>query len=163
MDVATAATPNWRVARSRYPVAGPGFTLVEILVALSILALAVIAMTRAFDVSLGWTARSNDRTIAANLASQRIEQIKSWLEGTPDQSVRSLRFASLAAPPWMEPRTRLSGDLSRFERETLVEDVAERFPYGRGWLSARVVTVRIYAVQGSAAIADLATVIAEYP
>ncbi len=159
----TRATPIWPVASSRYPAASPGFTLVEILVALSILAMAVIAMTRAFDISLTWTGRSNDRTIATNLALQRLEQIKSWLEGTPDQSARSLRFASLSAPPWLEPRTRLSGDLPRFERETLVEDASERFPYGRGWLSAKVVTVRIYAGQGSDAIAELTTVVAEYP
>lgn len=162
-SLATPAAPIGQVSRARYPATSPGFTLIEILVALSILAMVVIAMTRAFDAGLRWTGRNSDRTAATNLALQRLEQIRSWVEGSPDQLVRSLRFASLDAPPWQEPRARLSGDFPRFERETIVDDAAERFPYGQGWLSARVVTVRIYAVSGPGAIAELTTVVAEYP
>jgi type II secretion system protein I len=151
-------TPRPRIQR-----ASPGFSLVEILVALSIMALVVIGLIRAFDVSLAWTARSNDQTVAINLAQQRIEQVKAWVEGSPDQLVRAQRFLSLAAPPWREPRTSLPGELSRFDRETVIEDVGSQQATQQGWPNAKIVRVRIYPIRSATTMAELTTVVAEQP
>lgn len=163
MDVWTIMPPA-RLRPRVSPQAGSGgFSLTEILIALSVLAVAVIGLVRAFDVSLAWSSRSNDRTVAANLAQQRLEQIKSWVEGSQDQFVRSTRFASLSVPPWKEVRATMPGEMSRFERETLVEDVDKRFGGALSGLSARVITVRIYLRGGDTPISELMTVVTERP
>jgi prepilin-type N-terminal cleavage/methylation domain-containing protein len=140
-----------------------GFTITEILVALSILALAVVALMRAFDIGLGWTARGNDQTVAVNLAQQRIEQIKAWVEGSTDPLERIQRFAALGTVPWQEPRTRLTGELSRFARETVVSDdgVADEEP--RTGLGARLITVRIYLSDAPAPVAELTAMVTAQP
>jgi hypothetical protein len=57
----------------------------------------------------------------------------------------------------------MSGELSRYERETVVEDAATRFASTRSWLSAKIIAVRIYQRGAATPIADLVTVMMEYP
>ena len=157
------ATEAPGVSSSQRVHGGSGFTLVEILVALSILSLLVIGLIRAFDVGLGWTGKSHDQTVAINLAGQRLEQLQALVEGSPDGLERARRFAALSAPPWQEARSPLPGELARFERETVIEDAESRFGPGRPGAPAKIVTVRIYRIGNGPRMAELTTVVVEQP
>ena len=54
----------------------PGFSLVELLVALVILSTAVVALVRVFTVSLAGSARAGDQTTASFLARQLVEEAR---------------------------------------------------------------------------------------
>lgn len=112
---------------------------------------------------MGWTGRGNDVTVAVSLSQQRIEHLKGWVEGSPGQLERARRFAALSSAPWQEARTPLSGNLFRFERETVVEDAGGRFAAGDPGFSAKIVTVRVYPLGGTAALSELTTVLTEHP
>ncbi len=57
-----------------------GFTLIEVLVALTILAMSILFITRAFLILLQVTNRGGNTTVAAALAVRRLEQVR----GSPE-------------------------------------------------------------------------------
>ncbi len=76
-----------------------GFTLVEVLVALTLLATVVLLVTRAFLTVLtvaGWGGRM---TVASALAARQLEAIRSRVEAQPDRVSWRGAFCEVAAQP----------------------------------------------------------------
>jgi general secretion pathway protein I len=67
--------------------AAPGFTLVEILVALLVLAIALTAAARGLGAAIDTTAALRDRTLARWVAEDRLAEIE-WRKGWPDLDVK---------------------------------------------------------------------------
>lgn len=155
--IQTASGPRARAHRQH------GFTLIEILVALSVLAIAVVGLMRTFNVGLAWAGRSHDRTVAVELAQQRLELVKAWVDGSRDRLTRATRLDELLAPPWQERRTPLAGEISRFARETIIgEAPAHAITRGEG-AAARVITVRVYLGDAATPLAELSTIVTAHP
>lgn len=88
-----------------------GFTLVEIVVALTILALSILLVTRAFLTLIEVTNRGGNLTVATSLAMRVLEQVRGDVEGQSGTASWSAAFAAVGPS---------SGTFS--------------FPYGRyGW------------------------------
>jgi len=73
-----------------------GFTMVEILVALSILALILVPLLAGFDWSMGQTSQSNLTTAATNLARQTLETARA--EGSTASGFPVASAARAAVP-----------------------------------------------------------------
>jgi len=56
-----------------------GFTMIELMVAVAILAMAVLGISQAYSVSFMGMADARDRTVAANFAREAMEDIKNKL------------------------------------------------------------------------------------
>ena len=78
MDTRVPSPSTALASRSR----DAGFTLVEIMVALTILALILIPLFGGFSWSIGQTGLANQQTVATNLARQRLEAARVQA-GTP--------------------------------------------------------------------------------
>jgi type II secretion system protein I len=75
-----------------------GFTLIEILVAVVVLSVGIVAVLGAFDVSLRAAERSRDAVLEAALLRERVQEVEavlratgSW-EGAGEESFRGGRF-----------------------------------------------------------------------
>jgi len=76
-----------------------GFTLIEILVALSLLAVVILAASHAFLTTLTLTSRGSKLTVASTLATQKLEEIRSRVEGQRDQTGWRRAICQVAAAP----------------------------------------------------------------
>ena len=93
----------------RLPSTHSGFTVIEIVIALTILALILIPLFTGFTWSLGQTGMANKQTSATNLARERLEMAR-VAASTP------AGFAALSAGG--DPRAPVPG--TPFDRELLV-------------------------------------------
>jgi prepilin-type N-terminal cleavage/methylation domain-containing protein len=57
-----------------------GFTLLEVIVALTILAMSILLVTRAFLILLSVTNKGGNQTVAASLAVRKLEEVRSSVE-----------------------------------------------------------------------------------
>lgn len=62
-----------------------GFTIIEILVALTLLAAVILLVTRAFLTVLSVTSQGGRVTVATALAAKQLEEIRSLVEAQPDR------------------------------------------------------------------------------
>lgn len=84
----------------RRPRPSPGFTLLEILVALAVLAIALAATARSMGAAIDTTAALRDRTLARWVAEDRLAQLelgREWpaldtKEGDADMGGRAFRW-----------------------------------------------------------------------
>ena len=77
-----------------------GVTLIEILVALSILFAILIPLMGAYDWSMGQTSNTNQLTAAANLAGQALEQARAAAAATGGFPVAAQTRAAVAGTPY---------------------------------------------------------------
>jgi len=91
-----------------------GISILEAMIAISLLLLGILALTKIFPLALKIGQTAEDSTIAANLAQAKLEELFSW-------SYENIPLGAI------EPRHRLSADASnpfyRYERETDVSYV----------------------------------------
>jgi prepilin-type N-terminal cleavage/methylation domain-containing protein len=90
-----------------------GFTVIEVLVALTLLAVAVELGAHAFLVVLEVAARSARATVATALASAVLEEVRSGIEAQ-DAATRAARFDALASrgpAPFSPPFDRYAWEL----------------------------------------------------
>ncbi len=80
-----------RVRRSQ-----AGFTLIEILVALTVVALTILLTTHAFLTILAVTTRGGNLTVASALASQQLELLRSSVEGAPGRAAWRQAWCGIA-------------------------------------------------------------------
>ncbi len=76
-----------------------GFTIIEILVALTLLAAVILLVTRAFLTVLSVTSQGGRVTVATALASRQVEAIRSRVEAQPDRGAWRREFCGIAAQP----------------------------------------------------------------
>lgn len=89
----------------------PGFTLIEVMIALLVLGIGVFSVVQLYPMSLKIGNASKNLTLATNLAQAKVEE------------VISLQYDNIPLGT-IEPRQRVSGDPAdpfyNFERETIV-------------------------------------------
>lgn len=77
-----------------------GFTIIEILVALTLLAVVILLVTRAFLTMLSVTSQGGRVTVATALAAKQLEEIRSLVEAQPDRvNWRNAFCNAIAARP----------------------------------------------------------------
>lgn len=97
-----------------------GFTLVEIVVALTILAMSILLVTRAFLIMLQGTSQSGNRTVAASLAVRILEQTRSGPESQSTTVAWTTQFDSIVGTTgWV----RFSAPYGNYEYRLRVNDV----------------------------------------
>lgn len=74
-----------------------GFTIIEILVALTLLAAVILLVTRAFLTVLSVTSQGGRVTVATALAAKQLEEIRSLVEAQPDRVRWRNEFCAIAA------------------------------------------------------------------
>lgn len=83
-----------------------GFTIIEVLVALTLLAVVILLVTRAFLVVLSVTSQGGRVTTATALAAKQLETIRAQVEAQPDRVAWRTAFCNIAAvgrAPFPEP------------------------------------------------------------
>jgi prepilin-type N-terminal cleavage/methylation domain-containing protein len=89
-----------------------GFTLIEVLVALTVLALSILLITRAFLTILTVTNQGGNLTVASSLAMRVLEEIRAEVEGQSTSSTWTAEFDSIPASagptPFPAPYVRYS-------------------------------------------------------
>lgn len=76
-----------------------GFSLIEVLVALTLLAIVMLVLTRAFLNIIMVTSRGGNLTVATGLAIKRLDEIRARVEAQPDQLTWRNNFCSIAQNP----------------------------------------------------------------
>jgi prepilin-type N-terminal cleavage/methylation domain-containing protein len=93
-----------------------GFTLVEIVVALTILAMSILLVTRAFLTILQVTNQGGNRTVATSLAVRVLEEYRARVEGQSTSTLWSAAFdaipASAGPTPFPAPYSRYTWTLT---------------------------------------------------
>ncbi len=74
-----------------------GFTIIEILVALTLLAAVILLVTRALLTVLSVTSQGGRVTVATALAAKQLEAIRTRVEAQPDRSGWRNEFCTIAA------------------------------------------------------------------
>jgi prepilin-type N-terminal cleavage/methylation domain-containing protein len=115
-----------------------GFTLIEIIVALTILAMSILLVTRAFLVLLQGTNSSGNRTVAASLAVRMIEQTRALPESQSSTGAWVASFDSIVPTTgWV----RFGAPYANYEYQLEVNDVdlnpSSTYPC---WLTAAPMT-----------------------
>lgn len=122
-------TTNYKLLTTDYKL---GFTLVEVLVALSIFVIAIIVIIQLFPVGIKSSISSKHKTMAVNLAQAELESIK----GTAYDDVDS------------ESRTRVSSDPTNpfygFEKESFVQFVDTNLDISETDLGLKKIIVSIF-------------------
>ncbi len=113
-----------------------GFTLVEIMVALGILALVVVPLMAGFDWSMGQASQTNQLTAAANIARQALE--------TARETTASGTF-----PVSAQARAAVSG--TPYQLQTTVST--------NGTMNFETITASVYAGSSSTPAVTLTTVV----
>jgi len=75
-----------------------GFTLVEIIVALTILAMSILLVTRSFLILLQVTSQGGNQTVASALAVRVLEQVRSGPESQSNSTGWMLSFDNTVVP-----------------------------------------------------------------
>ncbi len=104
-----------------------GFTLVEVLMALSVFVIAVVVIIQLFPTGLRSSRASKNETMAINLAQAGLESVK----GTAYDDVTS------------ESRTQVSSD-PNFERESIVQFVDTNLETVGSDLGLKKITVTVF-------------------
>ena len=76
---------------SRCPLGAPGFTLAEVMIAVAVLTIGLLAIGVGFQQATSGVATGRGETTAVFLAEQRIEQLKAWRVVRPPPS-RARRY-----------------------------------------------------------------------
>ena len=74
-----------------------GFTIIEVLVALTLLAAVILLVTRAFLTVLSVTSQGGRVTVATALAAKQLEAIRTRVEAQPDRAAWRTEFCGIAA------------------------------------------------------------------
>jgi prepilin-type N-terminal cleavage/methylation domain-containing protein len=74
-----------------------GFTLIEVLVALTVLALAVLLISRAFLTILSVTNKGGNLTVASSLAMRVLEEVRADVEGQSTSATWTAEFDNIPA------------------------------------------------------------------
>ncbi len=130
--------PAGRAHRRRRPSEGcqGGFTLVEIMVALGILALVLVPLMAGFDWSMGQASQTNELTAATNIARQALE--------TARETTASGTF-----PVPAQARAAVSG--TPYQLQTSVST--------NGTMNFETITATVYLGGGTAPEVSLTTVV----
>ena len=115
-----------------------GFSLIEIIVALTILAMSILLVTRAFLVLLQGTNSSGNRTVAASLAVRMLEQTRALPESQSSTAAWTVQFDSIVPTTgWV----RFSAPNTNYEYQLEINDIdlnpGSAYPC---WLSASPMT-----------------------
>src|SRR3972149_3161538 len=76
-----------------------GFTIIEVLVALTLLAAVILLVTRAFLTVLSVTSQGGRVTVATALAAKQLEAVRTRVEAQPDRTNWRNEFCAIAAQP----------------------------------------------------------------
>src|SRR3990172_1022947 len=74
-----------------------GFTIIEVLVALTLLAAVILLVTRAFLTVLSVTSQGGRVTVATALAAKQLEAVRTRVEAQPDRTNWRNEFCAIAA------------------------------------------------------------------
>jgi len=96
-----------------------GFTLLEVLVALTVLAMSILFITRAFLIMLQVTNEGGNRTVASALAVRRLEQIRGGPESQSTSAGWTANFDSIVD----EGPASFPAPYSRYSYQVLVNQV----------------------------------------
>ena len=77
----------------------PGFSLIEVLVALTLLAVVMLVLTKAFLTIIATTSRGGNQTVATGLAMKKLDEIRARVEAQPDRGTWRGRFCDIAQDP----------------------------------------------------------------
>lgn len=92
-----------------------GFTLVEIVVSLTILAMSILLVTRAFLIVLQVTNQGGNRTVATSLAVRVLEEVRARVEGQSTSTAWSTAFEAISGSgptPFPAPYARYAWTLT---------------------------------------------------
>ncbi len=78
---------------------GGGFTLTEVIVALTILAMSILLITRAFLILIQVTGQGGNTTVASALAVRVLEEVRSRPESQSSSAGWTAQFDAIAAQP----------------------------------------------------------------
>lgn len=107
-----------RVWRTR---AQTGFTIMEILVALTLLAVVMLLGTRAFLTILSVTNRGGNLTVASGLAAKKLEEVRTLVEAQPNRTTwRTGWCANIVA----QPTTAFPAPYAAYSYRVLINDSA---------------------------------------
>lgn len=96
-----------------------GFTLIEVLVALTILAMSILLISRAFLIMLRVTNEGGNRTVASALAVRVLEELRSRPESQSSSSGWTAGFDSIVSVPL----TNFGAPYSNYQYRVLVNQV----------------------------------------
>lgn len=97
-----------------------GFTIIEVLVALTLLAMVILLVTRAFLVVLSVTSQGGRVTTATALAAKQLETIRTTVEAQPDRDAWRVAFCNIAALG----RTTFAAPYGSYQYQVLLNDTA---------------------------------------
>jgi prepilin-type N-terminal cleavage/methylation domain-containing protein len=112
-----------------------GFTLLEVVVALSILAVGIIAIMQLFPVSLRQQRIASERTIVASLAKTELgkvkvsgagQQLQDWVRENALRTLTDAQRAYALYQGWRSTVQRISGDVDLYRVTFAVEMVDGR-------------------------------------
>lgn len=121
---------NTRHARNR-----GGFTLLEVVVALSILAVGIISIMQLFPVSLRQQRIASERTVVASLAKTELgkvkvtgagQQLQDWVRENALRTLTDAQRAYALYQGWRSTVQRISGDIDLYRVTFAVEMVDGR-------------------------------------
>jgi prepilin-type N-terminal cleavage/methylation domain-containing protein len=97
-----------------------GFTVIEVLVALTLMAMVILLVTRAFLVVLSVTSQGGRVTSATALAAKQLEAIRTTVEAQPSRDAWRTAFCGIAAAG----RSAFAAPYGSYEYQVLLNDTA---------------------------------------
>jgi type II secretory pathway pseudopilin PulG len=97
-----------------------GFTVIEVLVALTLMAMVILLVTRAFLVVLSVTSQGGRVTTATALAAKQMEAIRTSVEAQPSRDAWRTAFCGIAAAG----RSAFAAPYGSYEYQVLLNDTA---------------------------------------
>src|SRR3970040_1644343 len=97
-----------------------GFTIIEVLVALTLLAAVILLVTRAFLTVLSVTSRGGRGTVATALGAKPLEGGRTRVEAQPDRTNWRNEFCAIAA----QPTTAFAAPYGAYSYRVLLNDQA---------------------------------------
>lgn len=97
-----------------------GFTIIEVLVALTLLAVVILLVTRAFLVVLSVTSQGGRITTATALAAKQLETVRAQVEAQPDRTSWRTAFCNIVAAG----RSAFAAPYGAYEYEVFVDGTA---------------------------------------
>jgi prepilin-type N-terminal cleavage/methylation domain-containing protein len=110
-----------RAAQCRRPARSPagGFTLVEVIVALTLLAMSILFVSRAFLILMQVTYQGGNQTVATSLAVRKLEEIRARPEAQARFDAWSTEWDNIAN----EPPTAFPAPFANYEYQVIVNTV----------------------------------------
>ncbi|MDI6772200.1 MAG: type II secretion system protein [bacterium] len=103
---------------------GRGFTLIEVIVALTILAMSILLITRAFLILIQVTNQGGNKTVASALAVRVLEEVRSRPESQSSSAGWTANFDAIAP----QPLTNFGAPYSNYAFQVLVNQVDLSLP-----------------------------------